>query len=84
MPFDELLQFKNITTMNILRKQRFVEQSCCPQRACVLCMQKRLSWKYADALNFRMINKGFADTETPFTRLPKYLKDSVRADYGAE
>lgn len=36
--------------------------------------------KYVDALNFRMINKGFEDTETPFTRLPKFLKDSVRPD----
>ena len=34
--------------------------------------------KYVDALSFRMINKGFKDTETPFTRLPKSLKDSVR------
>ena len=34
--------------------------------------------KYVDALSFRMINKGFKDTETPFTRLPKALKDSVR------
>lgn len=36
--------------------------------------------KYVDALEFRMINRGFDDTETPFTRLPKYLKDSVRPD----
>ena len=38
------------------------------------------SLKYVDALQFRMINKGFNDTETPFTRLPKWLKDSVRPD----
>ena len=36
--------------------------------------------KYVDAQNFRMINKGFTDTETPYTRIPKYLKDSVRPD----
>lgn len=36
--------------------------------------------KYVDALNFRMINKAFSDTETPYQRLPKYLKDSVRPD----
>lgn len=36
--------------------------------------------KYVDALSFRMINKGFTDTATPFQRLPKYLKDSVRTD----
>ena len=34
--------------------------------------------KYVNALNFRVINRGFFDSETPFTRLPKHLKDSVR------
>lgn len=42
--------------------------------------EKAAPLKYVDALNFRMINKGFTDTETPFTRIPKYLKDSVRPD----
>ena len=36
--------------------------------------------KYVDALQFRMINKGFEDTETPYTRIPMCLKDSVRPD----
>ena len=36
--------------------------------------------RYVDALQFRMINKGFADTETPFQRLPKCLKDSASTD----
>lgn len=50
--------------------------------ACALSAfsEERMPLKYVDALNFRMINKGFADTETPFTRLPKELKDSVRPD----
>lgn len=34
--------------------------------------------KYVNALEFRMINKGFDDTDKPYYRLPKYLKDSVR------
>lgn len=42
--------------------------------------KKAAPLKYVDALQFRMINKGFNDTETPFTRLPVYLKDSVRPD----
>lgn len=42
--------------------------------------EKAAPLKYVDALNFRMINKGFTDTETPYTRIPKYLKDSVRPD----
>ena len=36
--------------------------------------------RYVDALEFRMINKGFFDTETPYSRLPKYLQDSIRPD----
>lgn len=34
--------------------------------------------KYYDALQYRMINKGFKDTTTPFTRLPESLNDSLR------
>ena len=34
--------------------------------------------KFYDALRFRMINKGFDDSFTPYTRIPAYLKDSVR------
>lgn len=34
--------------------------------------------RFVDALQFRMINKGFDDSYTPFTRIPAYLKDSVR------
>lgn len=34
--------------------------------------------KYYNALDFRMINKGFANSETPYFRIPGYLKDSVR------
>lgn len=42
--------------------------------------QDASSLKYYDALKFRMINKGFDNTLTPFTRIPAYLKDSVRHD----
>lgn len=35
-------------------------------------------WKYVDATDLRIINKGFDDSERTFSRLPKYLKDSVR------
>ncbi|MCD8395513.1 MAG: SGNH/GDSL hydrolase family protein [Bacteroidales bacterium] len=31
-----------------------------------------------EARQLRVINKGFDDTEGPYTRIPKYLKDSVR------
>ena len=34
--------------------------------------------RYENALNFRVINKGFSQTEGDFTRLPAYMKDSVR------
>ena len=38
--------------------------------------------RYVDALQFRMINKGWgADvTLTPYTRSPAYLKDSIREE----
>lgn len=35
-------------------------------------------WKYVNAKELRIINKGFNDTERDFSRLPAYLKDSVR------
>lgn len=33
---------------------------------------------YTNALNYRLIGKGFADTEAPYDRLPTSLKDKVR------
>ena len=53
---------------------------------CALCIdmkaqeKKEQPLRYVDALEFRMINKGFFDTETPYSRLPKYLQDSIRPD----
>lgn len=35
---------------------------------------------YVDATSLRIINKGFDDSERTFSRLPAYLKDSVRPD----
>lgn len=34
--------------------------------------------RFVDALQFRMINNGFDNTLTPYTRIPAYLKDSIR------
>lgn len=34
--------------------------------------------KYVNALDLRIINKGFDDSLTPYTRIPACLKDSVR------
>ena len=57
---------------------------------CALCIvscvmlfaqeKKEQPLRYVDALEFRMINKGFFDTETPYSRLPKYMQDSIRPD----
>ena len=63
--------------MNVLKKFTVAGALAC---ACFLGVSAQQPLKYVDALQFRMINKGFDDTETPFTRLPKYLKDSVRPD----
>lgn len=37
-------------------------------------------WKYVDAQNLRVINKGWDNTLRPYTRIPAYLADSVRPD----
>lgn len=36
--------------------------------------------KYVNALELRIINKGFDNSLTPYTRIPKYLMDSVRPE----
>lgn len=38
--------------------------------------------RYVDALNFRMINKGWAQdvTYTPYTRIPSWLQDSITVE----
>ncbi len=36
--------------------------------------------RFYDALQFRIINKAFDNSLTPYTRIPAYLKDSVRPD----
>lgn len=38
------------------------------------------AWQSVDAQDLRIINKGWKDTLRPYTRIPAYLKDSVRAD----
>ncbi len=37
-------------------------------------------WKYVDASELRVINKGWDNTLGPYTRIPATLKDSVRPD----
>ena len=37
-------------------------------------------WRYTDARELRIVNKGFDNTERPYWRIPAYLKDSVRPD----
>ncbi|MCM1033907.1 MAG: SGNH/GDSL hydrolase family protein [Odoribacter sp.] len=37
-------------------------------------------WQYVNALDLRVINKGWDNTLRPFTRIPAYLQDSVRPD----
>lgn len=37
-------------------------------------------WKYVDARDLRVVNKGFDDTDGPYTRIPAALRDSVRKD----
>ena len=42
--------------------------------------QEKKELKYVDALEFRKINHGFDNTESPYHRIPAYLKDSIMKD----
>ena len=42
--------------------------------------EEKKELRYVNALEFRMINKGFDNTLTPYTRIPAYLKDSIMQD----
>ena len=42
--------------------------------------QTKKELKYVDALEFRMINHGFDNTQSPYHRIPGYLKDSIMKD----
>lgn len=55
----------------------FVVMACC---AFSVNAEKKKELKYVNALEFRMINKGFDNTESPYHRLPAYLKDSIMKD----
>lgn len=45
----------------------------------VVNAQQKSNLKYVNALDLRIINKGFNNSLTPYTRIPAYLKDSVPA-----
>ena len=42
--------------------------------------QAEQPWRYVDAQELRVINKGWDNTLRPYTRIPATLKDSVRPD----
>ena len=42
--------------------------------------QPEKPWKYVDAQQLRVINKGWDNTLRPYTRIPAYLADSVRPE----
>ena len=46
--------------------------------ACFGAMAEEKEMTYVNALDLRIINKGFDDSLTPYTRIPACLKDSVR------
>ena len=43
-----------------------------------LMAESKEEFRYVDATEFRIINKGWSNTEAPYNRLPAYMKDSVR------
>lgn len=48
--------------------------------AVALMQAEETELRYVDALEFRLINKGFDNSLTPYTRIPAVLQDSVRPD----
>ena len=46
----------------------------------VVNSQEKGELKYVNALEFQMINKGFDNTYSPYTRLPLNVEDSVKKD----
>lgn len=47
---------------------------------CLSVIAAEPALRYVDAQNFRIINKGWNNTSTPYQRLPLYMKDSCRAN----
>lgn len=48
--------------------------------ACAAQEKTEPAWRYVDARDLRIINKGFDNTDRFYARIPAYLKDSVRPD----
>ncbi len=48
--------------------------------ASALADDQEKPWKYVDAQDLRIINKGWDNTLRDYTRIPAYLQDSVRPD----
>ncbi|MDE6270022.1 MAG: SGNH/GDSL hydrolase family protein [Muribaculaceae bacterium] len=46
--------------------------------SCTAAENAPKAWNYVNALDLRIINKGWNTTTTPYTRLPAVLEDSVR------
>ena len=66
---------KSIINLNLLLAMLFTLWCTTPLQA---AEQEEKPMKWVNALELRMINKGFDNSLTPYTRIPKYLKDSVR------
>ena len=64
--------------LNVLRSVLLVIAVACV--SLVMSAEDKKPLKYVNALEFRMINKGFDNTLTPYTRIPAYLKDSIFKD----
>lgn len=53
---------------------------CCTASVAASAEEESLPWQEVNALDLRMVGKGWDNTLTPYTRIPAYLQDSVRPD----
>ncbi|MDD6851339.1 MAG: SGNH/GDSL hydrolase family protein [Bacteroidales bacterium] len=66
-------------TLNKIIKNLLLAAALLAPATSMMAEEKAEPLKYVNATDLRIINKGFDDTEGTFTRIPKYLKDSVRS-----
>lgn len=66
--------------MNLLKTTVFAVFALCAATTAFAADQPEKPWRYTDARELRIINKGFDNSARPYWRLPAYLEDSVHAD----
>ena len=67
-------------TFSMIKSITVALAALCTSFAAISADKEVKPMKYVNALELKLINKGFDNSLTPYTRIPAYLKDSVRHD----